>query len=354
MSKILKNRFKKVGLAPGTLVHIGNYIQTKINISIIDYDALHFVEKSNVSLDECLEYLNTPLKTWIHVRGIHDISMVQKIGAYFGLHPLMLEDIVNSGQRCKLDDYKENLFIVMRMLRYDSGKSEILDEQISIVLGSSYVISFVETEEEIFEPILQRLRKDNSRTRQLGSDYLCYSLMDCIVDNYFVILEKVDSNLEKLETELIEDPHPKTLLKIQRTKRDIILLRKSIWPTREVMSQLRRLENPLIDESTRIYMQDVYDHTIQAIDTIESFRDISSGMLDVYLSNMSQKMNEVIKVLTVVATVFAPLTFITGLYGMNFQHMPELQSKYGYPIVLIAMIIISIIMLIFFRRKKWI
>lgn len=355
MSKIFKNRFKKIGLSPGTLVHIGNNIHTKISISIVDYDALNYVEKDDVSLDQCLEYLDTPLKTWINVRGIHDITMVQKIGKHFGLHPLLLEDIVNSGQRSKLDDYKENIFIVMRMLRYDAVKSEISDEQISIVLGKNYVISFTETENDVFELIRQRLQKENSRTRQMDCDYLCYSLLDCIVDNYFIILEHVDHHLETLEEELIKNnPHPNTLLKIQKTKRDVILLRKAVWPTREVMSQFRRLETPLIHESTRLYVQDVYDHTIQAIDTIESFRDITSGLLDVYLSNMSHKMNEVIKVLTVVATIFAPLTFITSLYGMNFDYMPELHSKYGYPLTLLAMLIISIIMLIYFRRKKWI
>lgn len=354
MSKILKNRIKKIGLSPGTLVHIGDYIHTKIKISVIDYNATTLVEKNDVTLDQCLEYLDTPLKTWINIRGIHDVSMIQKIGAHFGLHPLMLEDIVNSDQRSKLDDYKENIFIVMRMLSYDHAKSEIVDEQISIVLGKRYVISFVESDNNIFLPILQRLRKENSRTRQMDCDYLCYSLMDCVVDNYFIILEQVDHNLEKLEEELTQDAYPSTLMKIQKTKRDVILLRKSIWPTREVMSQFRRLETSLMHESTRLYTQDVYDHTIQAIDTIESFRDITSGMLDVYLSNMSHKMNEIIKVLTVVATIFAPLTFITGLYGMNFEHMPELQSPYGYPIALVSMLLISLIMLYYFRRKKWI
>lgn len=354
MSKILKNRKKKLGLSPGTLVHIGNNIQTKISISVIDYDEHNYVEKDDVNLDECLEFLDTPLKTWIHIRGIHDVNMIQKIGTHFKLHPLMLEDIVNSDQRSKLDDYKENIFIVMRMLRYDYEKSEIYDEQISIVLGANTVITFTETEQEIFDPIKQRLRKENSRTRKAGSDYLCYSIMDYIVDNYFAILEQVDLNLEKLEEELIDDPRSKTLLKIQKCKREIVLLRKAIWPTREIMSQFRRLDTPLIHESTRVYMQDVYDHTIQAIDTIESFRDISSGMLDVYLSNMSHKMNEIIKVLTIVATIFAPLTFITGFYGMNFEHMPELHSKYAYPIVILVMLIISLLMLLYFRRKKWI
>lgn len=354
MSKVLKNRSKKIGLSPGTLIHISDRPEVKIEISVLDYDADHLVEKNNVSLDGCLEYLDTPLKTWINIRGIHDINIIQKIGTHFGLHPLMLEDIVNADQRSKLDDYKENIFIVMRMLRYEYENKEILDEQVSIVLGKNYVISFTESEQDIFETVKQRMRKENSRTRTMGCDYLCYSLMDFIVDHYFSILEQVDHNLEVLEEELIEDPHSSTLLRIQKSKRDIVLLRKAIWPTREIMSQFRRLETPLIQDTTRVYIQDVYDHTIQAIDTIESFRDISSGMLDVYLSNLSHKMNEIIKVLTIVATIFAPLTFITGFYGMNFEHMPELHSKYGYPVVVLLMIFSTLMMLYYFRRKKWI
>jgi magnesium transporter len=342
MNKITKYRTKKTGLAPGSLVHFGNHADTKIRLSLMDYNEKEFIEKNDITMDECLKSLNTPLLTWINIQGIHDSTMIQTIGTHFGLHPLML------------DDYKENIFIVMRMLNYNDAKAEVSDEQVSIILGKNYVISFIETDNNIFESIRQNIRKDNSRVRKMGADYLCYSLMDCIVDKYFNILEQADQKLEDLETELVKNPRASTLLHIQKSKREISMLRKSVWPTREVVSQLRRLETPLIQDATKLYMQDVYDHTIQAIDTIENFRDISSGMLDIYLSNLSARMNEVMKVLTIVSTIFVPLTFITSLYGMNFQEMPELSWKYGYYVTLFVMLMIALGMIAYFRRKKWI
>lgn len=354
MSKILRKRSNKVGLPPGSLVHIGNIDQDKINISVMDYDANHVIEKNNATEKECLIFLDNPSITWINIDGISDLKMVETIGAHFGLHPLLLEDIVNSGQRSKLDDYRENIFIVVRTLKHNAIKDEIEDEQVSLILGKNYLISFTENRKDIFDPIVERIRNKNSRITHLGSDYLCYCLIDCIVDNYFVILEKVDEKLEKLEKGLFQDPQPKTLQQIQSNKRDILFLRKSVWPIREVVNHFRRLENPIVKDSTKLYMQDVYDHTIQAIDTIESFRDVSSGLLDIYLSSINLRMNEIMKVLTIMATIFVPLTFIASLYGMNFEHIPELQFKYGYYVVLFIMLLMSLGMLYFFRRKGWI
>jgi magnesium transporter len=261
---------------------------------------------------------------------------------------------MTSGQRSKLDNYKDTLFIVTQMLGYNEQKQQAEDEQVSIVLGENYLISFVETNKSVFAPVRERLRNPQSRIRQRGVDYLCYSLLDCIVDNYFLILEKIDAKVELLEHELIQSPEPVILRKIQHAKREVTLLRKSVWPMREVVSNLRRIDSPLVLDATKLYLHDVYDHTIQAIDTIESFRDITSGMLDIYLSNVSQRMNEVMKVLTIVATIFVPLTFIASLYGMNFDNIPELHTRYGYYIVLFVMALIAIGMIIFFRRKRWI
>lgn len=352
--KILRRRAKKVGLPPGSIIYTGNIPEQEIEISIMDYDSNELKEIKHATLEDCLKYLNTPSTTWIEICGIHDSKVVEAIGKRFNLHSLLLEDIVTSGQRAKLDDYKENIYIVLRLLRYCEEKDSTEDEQISLILGPNYVISFCETKQDFYEPVKERIRNKNSRISQRGADYLCYSLVDCIVDNYFLILEKVDEQLEKLETELMEDPTSKTLVKIQRTKREITLLRKNVWPTRGVISQFRRMDSPLIHDTTKLYMQDVYDHTIQAIDTIESFRDLSSGLLDIYLSNINLRMNEVMKVLTVVATIFVPLTFIASIYGMNFDNMPELHSTWGYPVVLIVMLIITILMLYQFRRKRWI
>lgn len=354
MSKILKKHSGKAGLPPGTLVHIGRVTDEKIVISIFDYSAKGCIEKANASLEDCLISLDNPLMTWINVRGIHDLKMIETIGHHFSLHPLMLEDIVNSGQRSKLDDYKENIYIVMRLLKYNSHKEEVEDEQVSLILGKNYVISFVESDSDIFASVEARLKKYNSRLVQRSADYLCYALIDRIVDNYFEILEKVDDKLEKLETALVREPDYTVIQKIQHAKREITLLRKSVWPMREVINKFRKLDTLLISDTTKFYMQDVYDHTIQAIDTIESFRDIASGLLDIYISNISLHMNEIMKVLTVVSTIFVPLTFIASIYGMNFEYMPEVHWVWGYPLVLLLMVLTSVGMLLFFRKRRWI
>jgi magnesium transporter len=351
---MLKKRAKKTGLPPGSLVHIGDKGTGVVHISILDYDVDRLIEKKEASFAECSSYLDKPSITWINICGIDDSKTIEYIGKRFGLHPLLLEDVMNTGQRSKIDNYKEMLYIVMRMLTYSDEKQETDDEQVSIVLGKNFVISFIETDQDVFAPIRERMKHPKSRIRQRGADYLCYALIDCIVDNYFLILEKVDEKLELLEDALFKHPTSRTLVQIQRVKREISLLRKAVWPMREVISSFNRIDTPLIQDSTKIYIQDVYDHTIQAIDTIESFRDISSGMLDIYLSNMSQRMNEIMKVLTVVATIFVPLTFVTSLYGMNFDNMPELHWKWGYHTVIGIMLVMSALMLYYFRRKKWI
>ena len=352
--KLFKSRAKKVGLPPGSLIPLGDKKAEKIHITVFDYDATTFIEKKDATIQECLSCLETNRMTWINICGVEDVQAIEMIGRRFGLHPLLLEDIMSTGQRSKLDNYKETLYIVVRQLSYNDEKQTVVDEQVSLVLGKNFVISFLESKNNVFSPIIERLRPDRSRTRQRGADYLCYTLIDCLVDNYFLILEKVDGNLENLEDELVKSPTPNTLLQIQHAKREITLLRKTVWPMREVISNFRRIESPLIQDTTKLYIHDVYDHTIQAIDTIESFRDITSGMLDIYLSNISQRMNEIMKVLTVVATIFVPLTFIASFYGMNFEYIPGLHWQYGYHAVLGMMLALSLIMLYFFRKKGWI
>lgn len=353
-SKLIKARVKKVGLPPGSLIQLGDKKTEKIHIDLLDYDADKFTEKKDASIQECLKYLESPSITWINVCGIDDPHTIELLGRRFGLHPLLLEDIMSTGQRSKLDDYKDTLYIVVRQLRYNEEKEEAEDDQVSLILGKNFLISFLESQSNVFTPVIERLRSSRSRIRQRGADYLCYALVDCLVDNYFLILEKVDGKLENLEEELVKSPTPTTLQEIQRAKREITLLRKSIWPMREVISNFRRIESPLIQDTTKLYLHDVYDHTIQAIDTIESFRDIASGMLDIYMSNISQRMNEIMKVLTVVATIFVPLTFVASLYGMNFENIPEIRWQYGYYAILGVMLSISLAMLYYFRRKGWI
>lgn len=354
ISKAIKYRVKKAGLAPGSLISMNENKTDKINAFVFDYDADILIEKQDASLQECLKSLDNKSNTWVNICGIDDIHTIETVGRRFGLHPLLLEDIMSCGQRSKLDDYKDTIYIVVKMLTYNEESQQVEDEQVSLVLGKNFLISFLESKNNVFAPIYERLRPNNTRLRQRGPDYLCYALIDCLVDNYFLILEKVDEKLEHLEAELIKSPSPKTLQKIQKAKREITLLRKSIWPMREVISNFRRIETPLIQDTTKLYIHDVYDHTIQAIDAIESFRDIAAGMLDIYLSNISQRMNEIMKVLTVVSTIFVPLTFIASIYGMNFDNIPELHSKYGYYAILGLMFTVTFGMLLYFKRKGWI
>lgn len=352
MTLSFRYRIKKIGLPPGTLLPSPN--PSPVTVSLLDYNEDTLVEKNNVSAEECLSYLKTPANTWIEVRGCTDVKTAQKLGEHFGLHPLLLEDVISLEQRPKLDDYKTTLFIVLRRLIGEITNHKITSEQISIVLGKNYVISFQESLEDFFEPIKVRLRKENSSMRKMGPDYLTYALMDLIVDNYFVILEKIDQNFNTLEEELINSYKKDTLQKIQRAKRNIIQLRKAVWPMREVVSQLRRIESPLIQETTKFYLHDVYDHTIQAIDTIESLRDLAASMLEIYLSNINQRLNEIIKFLTMVSTIFCPLTFITGFYGMNFEYLPLLHSVWGVVLIVMIMLIVTCTMFYYFRKHRWI
>jgi len=350
---VMKRAQQKVGLPPGTLVHIGERKTEKSRITILDYDESQFEEKEAKAVEECFPFKDKPTITWINIDGLHDVEVIEKIGKQFGLHPLILEDIVNTGQRPKLEDFGNHIFVVLKMLYYDKEKNELEAEQVSLIFGENFVISFQERVGQIFEPLRERIRKSKGRVRKSAADYLAYALLDSIVDNYFVILEQLGERIEDAEQELAASPTVETLQTIRVFKKEMIFMRKSIWPLREVVNSLERGESSLIDESTVIYLRDVYDHTIQIIDTVESYRDMLSGMLDVYLSSISNKMNEVMKVLTIFAAIFIPLTFVAGLYGMNFSFMPELEWQWGYFAILLVMAAIGASMLVYFRRKRW-
>lgn len=353
MPRIIKKISTAAGLIPGTLVHIGEKKTTKVRVTIIDYDQEQFQEKEAKTVEECFPFKNKPTVTWINVDGLHDSEIIEKVGTYFNVHPLVLEDIVNTGQRPKYEDFEEYVFIVLKMLMFDEKDNEIKAEQVSLIIGSNFVISFQEKEGDVFNPVRERIRNAKGRIRKAGSDYLGYTLIDMIVDNYFIILEKMGEKVEFMEEELVTNPTPQTLQTIHDLKRETISLRKSVWPLREVISGLERGELSLIEESTRIYLRDVYDHTIQVIDTVEALRDMVSGMLDIYLSSVSNRMNEVMKVLTIIATIFIPLTFVVGIYGMNFKFMPELEWPFGYLMVWGINAVIVIIMISYFKRKGW-
>ena len=328
----------------------------RAKLSVISYDQVNLQEKEINKVEEVFSFRNKQSVTWLNVDGVHQIEILEQVGKHFCLHPLVLEDIASTAQRPKMEDFDDYIFVVLRMLRFDEKEkeNEIKTEQISLLLGPDFVISFQEKEGDVFDSIRERIRNNKGRIRKMGADYLAYALIDAIVDNYFMILEKLGETIEEIEEKLVTNPTSETLHTLHDLKREMVFLRKSVWPLREVINRLERSESPLINKSTYVYLRDVYDHTIQVIDAVETFRDMLSGMLDIYLSSVSNRMNEVMKVLTIIATIFIPLTFIAGIYGMNFRYMPELEQGWSYPAILILMLIIAIIMLVYFRRKKWI
>jgi magnesium transporter len=354
MPRFIKKYKEKVGLPPGTLIHLGPERTAESRITVFDYDEKDVNEMEISRVEECFPFRDTATVTWINIDGVHQTHVIESIGTHFGIHPLVLSDIVNTRQRPKIEDYEDYLFVVLKMIyQGNSSHNEITAEQVSMIIGPNYVISFQETPEDLFDPIRKRLLGSTGRIRKKGADYLAYALIDTIVDNYFVILETLGEKIEDLENELLENPGEYTMLAIHSLKRDMIFLRRSVWPLREVTGFLERGESKLIHKTTRIYLRDIYDHTIQVVDTIETSRDILSGMLDIYLSTLSNRTNSVMKVLTIIATIFMPLTFIAGVYGMNFKNMPELEWYWGYPVVMLFMTTIAVLMLLFFKRKRW-
>ena len=353
LKRFIQRRSQKAGLLPGSLVYVGDKKAEEPLITIIDYSDEEFHEIETEKAEDTFPFLEAQTVSWINVSRISEVSTVEKIGGHFHIHPLILEDILTQGQRPKLEDMDDYLFVILSMLWLDNHSGDIKTEQVSLVFGDTYLITFQEIEGDVFDTIRDRIRNAKGRIRKLGPDYLAYSLIDAIVDNYFIILEKLGERIEDLEEQLVENPGIQMLHSIHDLKRELLFLRKSVWPLREVISVLEKSESPLIHESTGMYLRDLYDHTVQVIDTVETLRDMLAGILDIYLSSISNRLNEVMKVLTIISTIFIPLTFIAGVYGMNFVFMPELHSRWGYPAVVSVMTVISLTMLVIFKKKKW-
>ncbi|HUT07856.1 MAG TPA: magnesium/cobalt transporter CorA [Candidatus Latescibacteria bacterium] len=346
-------RSDKLGLPPGTLLHVGEKKTEKTRITVIDYDPAGFVEKEVGSVEECFPFKETSTVTWINVDGVHDPAVMEKIGGRFDIHPLVLEDIMTTTQRPKAEDLGAAVFVVLRMIEGDSNGPGMTADQLSLILGPNYVLSFQETEGDCLDPVRQRIRGGKGRIRSLGPDYLAYALIDAVVDNYFLVLEGLGERIDDLEERLIAEPRRELLHEIHSMKREMIDLRKAVWPLREVVSGIARLESPLIKSTTNVFLRDLHDHVIQVIDTVESFREILTSMIETYLSSVSNRMNEVMKVLTIIATIFIPITFLVGVYGMNFQFMPEIKWRWGYALVWVLILAVVGVMVSYFRRKKW-
>jgi magnesium transporter len=344
-------RYHPPGTAPGTLTAHDAATAQPLKLWLMEYDAATLNEREDISPAECKTFLESATVTWIHIHGSAPPELLRELGASFGLHPLALEDVLNTGQRPKLENYDHQLFAVMSLPVW---RGEALStEQVSLFFGKNYVISFHSGDHDPFEPVRKRLRASGGKMRSRGADYLFYTLLDVIIDQGFPVLEDMGEWIEDLEDELLGVPSKGTLSQIHELKRDLLLLRRMLWPQREVVNQLLREDQTLIEETTRPYLRDCYDHTIQIMDLFETYRDMAAGMMDVYLSSTSNRLNEIMRVLTVIATIFIPPTFLVGVYGMNFSDMPELHWRYGYLVVWLIIIAMVGGMLLYFKRKKW-
>lgn len=351
-----KKPISKKGLPPGSRIYIGEERDHKISIEIASYNSESIIKQQNVDLSR-IKDLDPNLNHWINVNGIYDISTVIAICDHFEIDPLTVEDILNTNQRPKSDDFGSYIFFTLKMLETTSSDGlnmNLDDEQISFLLGKNFVISFQEKPGDVFDNIRKRLENPDSRVRKYGSDFLIYALVDVIIDDYFETMEKITTMIEVFDNEIVQSPHSKQLETIQQFKFLLLNLRKYIYPTREAVHKLARIENPIIESKTAKYFDDLIDHIYQILENLEIVRDMNSNQREMYASSLSLRMNRVMEVLTIISSVFIPLTFIVGVYGMNFKYMPELSHEYGYYYVWLFMIIVTLGMLYFFRRKRWI
>lgn len=353
MARIVGSQSKTAGLPPGTVVHVGQAPAGPVRISVITYDEGSLEETPLDPAVGCPTIKPAPAITWVNVIGVADAEALERLGKCANLHPLVVEDVANTDQRVKLEDYTDYLYLVVKSISWDSQAGAVATEQVSLILGDHWVISFQEREPDAFEAVKDRLRNDKARARRMGADYLAYALLDAVVDHYFETIEQLGEQIEVLEDEVVTDPQAGTIESIHRLKSDMILLRRAVWPLREVVGGLGRSDSDLVKPETVIYLRDVYDHTVQVVDTIETFRDMLSGMLDIYLSSLSNRMNAVMKVLTIIATIFIPLTFLAGVYGMNFKSFPELEWRWGYAAFWAVCAVTTVVMVAYFKKKRW-
>ncbi|NHJ14394.1 MAG: magnesium and cobalt transport protein CorA [Candidatus Thorarchaeota archaeon] len=349
----LSQKDAKVGLPPGTLVHTGESRTEAVTMYVMEFDNGDMREYEADSIEDCSPPLTKTATKWVHVNGVHNVDIIKKIGDYYNIHPLLLEDISSTQQRPKLEQMANGVYVVIRAFGLESEDNEITSEQVSIMFGQHFVLSFQESSEDFFGAIRGRARQRGERLRQGNADYIAYALLDLLVDKYFVVLEEIGDQIEDLEDDLVENATTNMLHRIYRTKRSLLSFRRHIWPLREVVLRLERDQTQYVRNENRVFLLDLYDHVIRATDHVETYRESITGMIDIYLSGVSNRMNEVMKVLTVVSTIFVPLTLAASIYGMNWHYMPELEFVYGYPIFLAAMFVVSLVQVAYFRRRGW-
>ena len=353
MARFFKKREKNMGLAPGSLIFIGDQKVDKIHIRLIDYDKEKLKEEEIKDIKTGAEYKKTKTVTWINIDGLHDLNIMKELGESFELHPLLLEDVLNTGQRPKLVEFDNCMFFVLKMLRYEEKTEKIVAEQLSMVLGENYLITFQEQPGDVFEPVRERIRKQKGRIRMTGIDYLAYALLDTVVDNYIYIIERIGEKIEALEYMVLHHADMSVIENINALKQEMNFLRKSIRPVQEFILQLSRIESEFINKKTIPFLKDLLDLITHAMEAIDTYRDLLSDHFNTYNSIMSNKMNDIMKVLTIIATIFIPITFVAGIYGMNFDFMPELKWKYAYFTIWIIILAITSGMIIYFKKKNW-
>lgn len=355
MARRKNKKLKAIGLAPGSLVYTGDKVGGGgAKLTLFEYSETAIVEKEVTLEQACLAYRNSPNVFWLNIDGVHDVAVVDKLGKHFGIHPLVLEDILDAGHRPKKEEHDEYIFISLKMLSRNKSSTDIVTEQVSLIIGHNFVLSFQEgSEGDVFDIVRQRLRSGKGRLRRTGADYLGYALVDLIIDNYFIVLEALGEKYELLEDRLMQSRDPDVIQEINTARKEMVLFRRAVWPVRDIVTSLLRDESPIIRESTVVYLRDVYDHIIEVLEIGEMLREMVSLMVELYLTNISNRTNEIMKVLALISTIFMPLTFISSIYGMNFEHMPELRWTFGYPLAVSLMLAIALALLIFFRKREW-
>jgi magnesium transporter len=353
LGRFVRRATKRPGTAPGTLVHTGPRKVEQVRITFLDYDAGELREREAASLAEVLPFRDSPTVTWVNVDGLHDVELIRSVGEHFEIHSLVLEDILSLGQRPKVEEAEDYLYVVLQMMGWNAEAHHVEEEQLSLVIGRNWVFTFQERVGDYFEPVRERLRQGKGKIRSRGADYLGYALIDAVVDHYFQVLEGIGTVTEALELEVLDDPSQRTMERLHHLKRELLVVRRAVWPVRDLTNGLVRSESSLIHPTTKVFLRDVYDHTVQIIDSVEGLRDVISGMIDLYLSSVSHRTNEVMKVLTIVGSIFIPLTFLAGIYGMNFDYMPELDERWAYPALWGVMLVVAGGLVAFFRRKGW-